>query len=373
LSAEDGEVAVARTLAMALSEWIELPVGVCLVLAEGAGQEVLRVLPGGDAQVGSVDPARLFPGFTIEHVFAVRAAGTDGSGEETTLHIAADSYELEPAFVQLGEQAAMTLGSALSAARKRIEARRTARELNKLQAYIIQADKLASMGQLAAGVVHELNNPLTSIVAYTEYLIRKGTANPNADQDDLERLRRVGESAGRMLRLTRDLVTYARPSSDIAVPVAVEQVIEKAIAFCEHVVAEVGARVERRFEPELPPVRGMPEELAQVFVNLVTNACHACARGDGVLIVTTSISEQVSPSTTRWIQVTVEDNGHGIEEQNLPHIFAPFFTTKGEGRGTGLGLAIVKNILDKHAGDIHAEAGSQGGTRFVLRFPALEG
>ncbi len=174
-----------------------------------------------------------------------------------------------------------------------------------------------------------------------------------------------------MLRLTRDLVTYARPSSDIAVPIAIEQVLEKALAFCEHVVAEIGATVERHFEEPLPPVRGMPEELAQVFVNLITNACHAVPRDAGRLVVSTTLEED-RPTGIRFICVTLEDNGHGIDATNLPHIFAPFFTTKSDGRGTGLGLAIVKNILDKHRGSIRAESAESGGTRFILRLPALD-
>ncbi len=371
---EEGEVEVARALSVALSEILQRPVGVCLI-AQNGGQEIVRVQPEGEAPGGEADPARLFPGNLTERVFPVMASrGHSARDEEafgldgTTLHIAADD-EIDPRMIHVGERAATLLAVELVEARRRTSARRTQRELSKLQAYIIQADKLASMGQLAAGVVHELNNPLTSIVAYTEYLIRKSQANVNHDPDDLERLRRIGESAGRMLRLTRDLVTYARPSSDIAVPIAIEQVLEKALAFCEHVVAEIGAKVDRQFAEVLPPVRGMPEELAQVFVNLITNACHAMTRDEGCLKVTTALEEE---GGGRWVCVTLEDNGHGIDEAHLPHIFAPFFTTKSDGRGTGLGLAIVKNILDKHRGGIWAEAARSGGTRFVLRFPALD-
>ena len=371
---EEGEVEVARALAVAVSEILQRPVGVCLIVPNG-GQEVVRVHPEGDAPSGDADAARLFPANLVERVFPVVASRGHSSRDDgstvldgTTLHIAADD-EVDPRMVHIAERAATLLAAELVEARRRTSARRTERELAKLQAYIIQADKLASMGQLAAGVVHELNNPLTSIVAYTEYLIRKVQATVDGDADVLERLRRIGESAGRMLRLTRDLVTYARPSSDIAVPIAIEQVLEKALAFCEHVLGEAGARVDRHFAEVLPAVRGMPEELAQVFVNLITNACHAMKRDEGCLTVTTTLAED---GGARWVCVTLEDNGHGIDQQHLPHIFAPFFTTKSDGRGTGLGLAIVKNILDKHRGGIWAEAAESGGTRFVLRFPALD-
>jgi signal transduction histidine kinase len=147
------------------------------------------------------------------------------------------------------------------------------------------------------------------------------------------------------------------------VPVSLQTVVDQALAFCEHVLDEAGAKVERRFAANLPEVEGMPEQLAQVFVNLVTNACHAMPPGQGQLIVTTRVED-----TT--VVVVVEDNGHGIAKENLPHIFAPFFTTKTDGKGTGLGLSIVRNILEGHGGEIQAQAVVPSGTRFVLRIPA---
>jgi signal transduction histidine kinase len=146
--------------------------------------------------------------------------------------------------------------------------------------------------------------------------------------------------------------------------VSLHTVLDQALAFCEHVLDQAGAKVERRYQQDLPHVRGMPEQLAQVFVNLVTNACHAMPSENGQLVVSTSSLEG-----REAVQVTLEDNGHGIAAEHLPHIFAPFFTTKTDGRGTGLGLSIVKNILDNHTGEIHAEAGSPQGTRFVLVLP----
>jgi two-component system, NtrC family, sensor kinase len=244
-----------------------------------------------------------------------------------------------------------------------VHARATAdaRDLRALSSHMMQAEKLASLGQLAAGVVHELNNPLTSIVAYTDWLIRK--QGPGGDPDSLERLRRIGESSSRILRFTRDLVAYARPSSEVPVLVAIHNVIEQALAFCEHVIAEHGAHVERGFAESLPPVRGMPEQLAQVFVNLFTNACHAMPKEGGRLVITSAAG------TDQRVVVTVEDNGHGIASEHYGSIFTPFFTTKGDGRGTGLGLSIVRNIMDNHGAEIRAERGPDGGAKFVLSFP----
>ncbi len=260
-------------------------------------------------------------------------------------------------------RAALAMGRGLGLARSHEKATADARELRALNSHMVQAEKLASLGQIAAGVVHELNNPLTSIVAYTDWLLRK--VGTTGDPDSIERLRRIGESASRILRFTRDLVAYARPSSEVPVPVSVHTVIEQALAFCEHVLAQHGAHVERKYVERWPPVRGMHEQLVQVFVNLFTNACHAMPADGGRLLVTSELSEDGA-----FLSVFVEDNGHGIELDHLTQIFAPFFTTKVDGRGTGLGLSIVKNIMDNHHADIRAERTADGGARFVLVFPA---
>jgi two-component system, NtrC family, sensor kinase len=285
--------------------------------------------------------------------------------EGSTLHLASDDPQLEDddsPMMHVVRRAALAMGRGLGLARGHAKATSDARELRALNSHMVQAEKLASLGQIAAGVVHELNNPLTSIVAYTDWLIRK--QGPTGDPDSLERLRRIGESASRILRVTRDLVAYARPSSEVPVPVSLHTVIEQALAFCEHVLAQHGAQVERRFAEGVPPVRGMHEQLVQVFVNLFTNACHAMPADGGRLLVSSQVTDD-----GLHLMVFVTDNGHGIAVEHLAQIFAPFFTTKVDGRGTGLGLSIVKNIMDNHSAEIRAERGEDGGARFALVFP----
>ncbi len=366
----DGEVAVVEHMVRALGEiFPDCAVGACLVPAptsssstQVAGpieQRVFKSLPYGEEhRDGPPDPTRLFSGYAFERVLTAEPQGT-------TLHIASDDRSLEDddsPVMHVAQRAALVLAQGLSLARSQAKAMSDARDLRALNSHMVQAEKLASLGQIAAGVVHELNNPLTSIVAYTDWLLRK--AGPSGDPDAIERLRRIGESASRILRFTRDLVAYARPSSEVPVPVSIHNVIEQALAFCEHVIAEHGAKVERAYGEGIPPVRGMPEQLAQVFVNLFTNACHAMPPEGGLLVVSTSM--QMEGNT---IVVTVEDNGHGIAVEHQQQIFTPFFTTKADGRGTGLGLSIVKNIVDGHEGDIHVERRPSGGARFVLAFP----
>jgi signal transduction histidine kinase len=216
-----------------------------------------------------------------------------------------------------------------------------------------------------AGVVHELNNPLTSIIAYSDYLKRKANARAPYDdlEDDLERLRRIGEAAARILNFSRDLVAYARPSADVPGAVQVQDIVEKALVFCEHEFNGAKIRVEREFDARLPPVRGMAGQLTQVFVNLFTNAAHAMAEG-GVLRVRMHTNPKLHTLT-----IEVCDTGTGIDERDMPQIFEPFFTTKTEGRGTGLGLSIVHGIMDAHGGTIEASSVVGEGTVFLLNLP----
>jgi signal transduction histidine kinase len=345
-------------------------VGACFVTGGERSpreQVILKRLPHGTLEPPSgVDPTRIFPGLRFEHVVPV-----PGSGYGATLHVASEGDELERDMsppVHLLERAAMALGNALSQARE-IESRlETREEESGFQQRMLQADKLATFGQLAAGLVHELNNPLTSIVAYSDYLIRKaialGPRTTLVDSEDVERLRRISESANRMLRFTRDLVTYARPSSGIAAPVVLHGVIDQAVAFCEHILSSSGVGVERRFGADVLTVRGVGEQLVQVFVNLLTNAAQAAPAEEGRVVVTTSLDP-----VARCVVVLVEDNGTGIAAEHLARVFTPFFTTKSEGHGTGLGLSIVKSIVEHHQGEIRVESARGQGTRFVIVLP----
>ncbi len=227
-----------------------------------------------------------------------------------------------------------------------------------LQEQVIQAEKLATLGQLAAGVVHELNNPLTSIAVYADYLLKKA---PDSSPDT-ERLRRIMEAADRMLHFTRDLVAYARPSREQPRGLDLSTVAEQSIVFCEHVISECGTHVTRAMTSPIPPVLGVRNQLQQVLINLITNACHAMPQDAGRLTVGTRADEE-------HVFVTVTDNGSGIRENNLERVFEPFFSTKGEGKGTGLGLSIVRNIVAQHHGNIRVLSVPGQGTTFEVTFP----
>lgn len=235
-------------------------------------------------------------------------------------------------------------------------------ELRELEEQMIHAEKLATLGQLAAGVVHELNNPLTSISVYGEYLLRKGERSAY-EPADLEKLGRIVESADRILKFTRDLGTYARPTTEEPAFVRIRDIVEQSLLFCEHVVIEAEASVVRRYECNDANVYAVKGQLHQVFINLITNACHALPNDGGELILGTIIAAD------DHVCVTVADNGSGIPPEQRDKVFEPFFSTKGEGKGTGLGLSIARNIVRQHGGTIEVRAADEGGTAFIVVLP----
>ena len=358
-----GDHAVVEAMVDAVASILpSLAVGVCFVAPGKPPTHVTRVPEGLAACAAGIDPTRLFPELAHEYV-APLAGSTTGS----TMHVASVDDELDqgsPA-ASLVDRAAHALGRALEHARESAELAGAQSDVRALEQQLIQTDKLATFGQIAASVIHELNNPLTSIVAYSDLLIRKALARgPAQDPDDLERLRRIVESANRMLRFTRDLTSYARPSSGTTGPVVLHAIIDQAIAFCEHVLAEARVAVERSYGADVLTVHGASEQLVQVFVNLLTNASQAVPPEGGVVRIGTSID-----GSGRRVVVVVEDNGTGIAPEHLTRVFAAFFTTKSHRHGTGLGLSIVKSIVERHDGGIRVETAAPRGTRFVIDLP----
>ncbi|HMG19932.1 MAG TPA: ATP-binding protein [Kofleriaceae bacterium] len=236
-------------------------------------------------------------------------------------------------------------------------------QIEALQQQVVRAERLATLGQLAAGVVHELNNPLTSITVYAEYLVRKLAAQ-GAEEPDLEKLRRIGVSAQRILRFSRDLVQYARPSGRDVEPVDLSGVVRQSVSICEHLVERGGISLTVEVDPELPVVRAVSGQLEQVLINLITNAVHAVENGGRVVV-----RAQVDSPSTAMLEVA--DSGPGVPDEDRDKIFEPFFTTKVDGKGTGLGLPIVRNIIEQHRGEIRVERSDLGGAAFRVILPIM--
>ena len=233
--------------------------------------------------------------------------------------------------------------------------------VRELEKRVIQAEKLSSLGQLAASVAHEINNPMTAVAAYANSLLQRARVTPGMSGDE-EKLRKIIDNSERILRFTRDLVGYSRPQ-DKPESVDINATLDLAVGFCDHVLTQHGIHVERRYG-EVPPIQAVKTNLVQVFVNLVTNACHAMPPGGRVLLSTGMDRSDVV--------VHVGDSGTGIDPKNLPRIFEPFFTTKPEGKGTGLGLSIVQSIIERHGGEIGVESTVGEGTVFLIRLPMTQ-
>jgi signal transduction histidine kinase len=326
-------------------------VGVCIPDRDGRQLVVRR--SARVSQVGSHDATRLFPDFEFE--LAISIPGD----HNPTLHVATDDgtrFAEEGPCRLFADRLAQVFGSVIRVSRA--HERGQTQEIRYLREQMIQLERLGSLGQMVAGIVHELNNPLTSILAYADYIRKKMT-----DPADVERLMRISESAERIRRFARNLTEYASPRPAVPEPVAIDKVIDQALVYCEHELDKTGVLVERNFGA-VQPVRGVADQLTQVFVNLFTNAAHAMRDQGGLLSITTTMVKGSG------VEVTISDDGHGIAPEALPRIFEPFFTTKTGGSGTGLGLSIVHRIVADHGGHIRANGNSPRGTVFLVELPA---
>jgi|SRR5579859_252890 len=233
-------------------------------------------------------------------------------------------------------------------------------ELKRLEEQLIQAEKLAAMGQMLAGVAHELNNPLTAILGVTELLAERKNVE-DATQRQLELTHR---QARRAARIVQNLLEFSRPASPQKKPVDLNSIIERTLQLHEHSLRRNNVEVEFRPQPDLPQIIGDANQLIQVFLNLVTNAEQAIreVRDSG------RIQIRMAMQGSR-IAVTFQDDGIGIRPESIPRLFDPFYTTKRPGGGTGLGLSICLSIVREQGGTIEAEALPAGGSAFTVYLP----
>lgn len=356
---EEGTDRTASTFARGLSGILtDVSVAIRFVGDEG----IPSVHYGGQSMVPDPGSGRLFPNAALELAFAT-------SLQDVTMHLATDAPERlkdgGPQW-QLASRAALLLGRLIASAVAKRTATREALALKTVTRELAQAEKLASFGQLTAGIVHELGSPLSAIVAYVDLLERR-IEGGNFDDDDKEKLVRIRDSAGRLLRFSRELLSFARPSEEPMTPVCVDELVNRAVGLTIHEVETARASLDIEIEPALPPLLGRSDQLLQVLLNLVTNACHA-VRGEGGEI---RIIAQACNDGTDRIRLVVEDSGHGISDQDLPRVFDAFYTTKPRDTGTGLGLSVVKGIILEHAGTIEAQRGDRG-ARFVVELPTVK-
>jgi len=353
LTPEDGPAALIERTLDGLSQILPgHAMGVCLGEGDGEPPLVDVRLPPGVAPPRR-DPSRLFPDLSDECVCPL--LGLSGS----TLHVASIEHPMTPVEQLVAARTAAILSAGLRTARSLARPAPRAEE-GSLGAQLVQAEKLASFGQLVAGVVHELANPLTSIVASTEMLLRK----ESLDADVAAQVRRIEVSAERVLGFIRDLVSYARPAREQPEPVSIADVVRQAHSFTEHEFRDRGVEFRSDCDESRITVRGQVGPLVQVFVNLFTNAAHAMERGGGRLHVRATVVTDSSQ-----VLVEVADTGVGISPETVSRVFEPFFTTKERGRGTGLGLSIVREIVAMHGGSVAVVSTPGEGSCFTVALP----
>jgi two-component system NtrC family sensor kinase len=225
---------------------------------------------------------------------------------------------------------------------------------------LMESDRLAAVGELVAGVAHEVNNPLSSISAFAQLLLRDELTP--AHRESIEVIR---SETMRASQVVKDLLTFARRSDPQREPLDLNGVIARTLRLRQYQFAEASVRGEQELAPELPAVLGDARQLQQVCLNLVTNAVHAMAeKGGGTLTLRSS-------HAGGNVMLEVIDTGPGINPGARAHIFEPFFTTKGEGEGTGLGLSVSYGIVKAHGGAIEVVESGPGGTTFRVSLPAV--
>jgi two-component system nitrogen regulation sensor histidine kinase GlnL len=241
--------------------------------------------------------------------------------------------------------------------------------LKKLQQDIRKADRLAMMGTIAAGLAHEIKNPLGGIKGAAQLLTRE-----NLSQGSAEYLQIITKEADRVNRLVMQLLTFSRPKDLTLEPLNLNELIDSILILQSAPIEKKKIRVHREFDPSLPQVLGSADELKQVFLNFVVNAADAVAaahpEGGGEIRVKTRLltnfkirgAEGTKP--IRMIEAEIRDNGTGINDEDLDKIFTPFFTTKE--KGSGLGLALSQRVIQEHGGAIHLSTEIGRGTTFQI-------
>lgn len=235
------------------------------------------------------------------------------------------------------------------------------KRLRENQEQLIQAEKLTSLGQMAASIAHEVNNPLAGVLVYTQLLTKKINSNKFSEEVALDYLTKMETELTRSTRLIRNLLDFARQSPPALREVNANEVLERALDLAGHSAELQHIQVTKELAPSLPPLMADFDQLQQVCTNLIMNAIQAMPDG-GKLTLRTSVDDS-------QLKVEVQDTGYGISKENQRKLFTPFFTTKSKGKGVGLGLAVVYGIVQRHHGRIEVQSKEGEGTTFTIYLP----
>lgn len=242
-------------------------------------------------------------------------------------------------------------------------------ELKDQQHQLIEAEKLSALGQLAGGIAHEINNPMTSILGFAELMytqISKGDVTADILKDCMKFAKIIIEEAHRCQAITQTLLQFSRRKKEEMIQSSINDIVESALTLARFHLKKSPIEIKKDFAQDIPMILGDKSQLQQVFLNLFINAKDAMEKGGTITIRTEKQDDD-------WIQICFSDTGCGIPEENLGHIFQPLFTTKEEGKGTGLGLSVSRDIIDCHRGIMDVESKVGEGTTFIIRLPVDSG
>ncbi len=259
--------------------------------------------------------------------------------------------------VELLEQFAPLAGAALANARLLLDLQARMEQLQATQSQLVQSARMAAVGELAAGVAHEINNPLTPVLGFSELLLR----NPSLDDQARRNLNIVVAEARRARDIVRSLLDFSRQVPCQPLPSDVNQILADTLLLVRTRLGTAGISLHEQFSPNLPLVLLDPIRIKQVWLNLLTNATQAMPGGGRLTISTFSNGSRVG--------VRIADTGPGIPPEILPRIFEPFFTTRPVGKGTGLGLSVSQGIVHDHGGTIEVDSSPGSGTAITVWLP----
>ncbi len=244
------------------------------------------------------------------------------------------------------------------------ERREAEREIERQRAMLHQSEKLSALGELLAGISHELNNPLSIVMGQALLLQEK-----SSDEQAVQRAERISNAAERCTRIVKSFLALAHQEPREPAELDINDIIQEALELTSHALRRSSVDVELQLSNDLPRVAGDTDQLCQVFSNLIINARHALEEiaGERRLTVDTAYEQNASRVVAR-----VTDNGPGVPSEISSRIFEPLFTTKKVGKGTGIGLALCHRIVQAHSGTIRLEKASAGGTTFAVALPPVK-
>ncbi len=251
------------------------------------------------------------------------------------------------------------------AERKRIKAKElkiTNKKLRETQSLLIQSEKMSALGELGAGIAHELNSPLAGVLT----LIRLYMKDKAPESEEFEDLKEMREACEHMAQIIKNFSLFSAPNTGEQSDLDLNELIETTLSFSGKHKEKQGLKIEQNYSSDLSLFQGNKNQVQQVILNMVMNASQAMS-GKGVLKITTRMSEK--NGSGEYVEMEFTDNGCGITKEDMKRIFDPFFTTKRPGKGVGLGLSITHTLVENHNGKIRVESEQGKGTTFTVMFP----